>query len=359
MKVRWVLLSLLLLTIAFQYKTILAFVGTEIAIYSIKQLDENSDGQIIKSEWPGLGFSLIDFDRDGIASDEELRLFVREFSKEFSWENEASERFDLPEQLKHESFISSSMQIPVGYYIYIPDSYVKNLEKEFRTVYYLHGGRPGNEARSVFLSSLIHELIMNESVDPALYIFVNGGELSHYNSDEMGSYGEDIFIKELIPHIDATYRTIAKRSGRGLEGFSQGGRGATRYMFKYPELFGTVSAGGGSYMIEKMIQDNKGYEDDPRGVKSDVYYVGEGNDTYSLAKKHKESGKETPKLLLWSGAEDPNLSSIREYKSYLDELKIDHEFLLAKEVDHNPFIFYEKLGKNLINFHQGEINYVH
>jgi hypothetical protein len=73
----------------------------------------------------------------------------------------------------------------------------------------------------------------------------------------------------------------------------------------------------------------------------------------------KESGKETPKLLLWSGAEDPNLSSIREYKSYLDELKIDHEFLLAKEVDHNPFIFYEKLGKNLINFHQGEINYVH
>ena len=53
-------------------------------------------------------------------------------------------------------------------------------------------------------------------------------------------------------------------------------------------------------MIEKMIQDNKGYENDPRGAKSDVYYVGEGNDTYSLAKKHKESGKETPKLLLWS-----------------------------------------------------------
>ena len=81
MKVRWILLSLFLLTIAFQYKTILAFVGTEIAIYSIKQLDETSDGQIIKSEWPGLGFSLIDFDRDGIASDEELRSFVREFSK--------------------------------------------------------------------------------------------------------------------------------------------------------------------------------------------------------------------------------------------------------------------------------------
>ena len=31
-----------------------------------------------------------------------------------------------------------------------------------------------------------------------------------------------MFVKELIPHIDSTYRTIAKRSGRGIEGFSQG-----------------------------------------------------------------------------------------------------------------------------------------
>ena len=37
--------------------------------------------------------------------------------------------------------------------------------------------------------------------------------------------GCDVFIDELIPHIDATYRTVAERGGRGLEGFSQGGRG--------------------------------------------------------------------------------------------------------------------------------------
>ena len=117
MKVRWVLLSLFLITIAFQYKTILTFFGTEFAIYSIKQLDKNSDGLIIKSEWPGLGFSLIDFNRDGIASDEELRAFIKEFSKEFSWENKVNERVDLPHQLKRKSFLSSSMQIPVGYYI--------------------------------------------------------------------------------------------------------------------------------------------------------------------------------------------------------------------------------------------------
>ena len=40
------------------------------------------------------------------------------------------------------------------------------------------------------------------------------------------------------------------------------------------------------------------------------------------------------------------------------ELDIDNEFLLAEEVDHNPFMFYEKLGSNLMNFHQGEVDYV-
>jgi hypothetical protein len=34
--------------------------------------------------------------------------------------------------------------------------------------------------------------------------------------------GCDVFIDELIPHIDATYRTVAERGGRGIEGFSQG-----------------------------------------------------------------------------------------------------------------------------------------
>ncbi len=51
-------------------------------------------------------------------------------------------------------------------------------------------------------------------------------------------------MKEVIPHIDKTYRTIGKREGRAIEGFSQGGRGTTRIMFKYPELFCSAAPGG-------------------------------------------------------------------------------------------------------------------
>lgn len=355
MKFRWILLILFLSILTFQSKNILTFVGVELGVYfGFKELDKNSSGFIEREEWSEGMFSLLDFDRDNLASKEEFREFIKEFSKEFSWENELNDKYIYPSQLKKGSFQSTLMNTSIGYYIYIPDAYQEKPEKRFRTVYYLHGGRPGNEAREAFISHYVHEVFKNPSIDPAIYIFVNGGELSHYNSDELNSYGEDVFIKELIPHIDKVYRTIAKRQGRGLEGFSQGGRAATRYMFKYPDLFGTVSAGGGSYTIEKLIKESKGFEDDPRDDKETIYYVGMGNDAWSLAEQHKSSQNVTPKLMLWSGTEDMNYKSVEEYHSFLEKLKIEHKLLSIEGVDHNSSVFYEKAGASLVKFHIGE-----
>lgn len=355
MKFRWILLILFLSILTFQSKNILTFVGVELGVYfGFKELDKNSSGFIEREEWSEGMFSLLDFDRDNLASKEEFREFIKEFSKEFSWENELNDKYIYPSQLKKGSFQSTLMNTSIGYYIYIPDAYQEKPEKRFRTVYYLHGGRPGNEAREAFISHYVHEVFKNPSIDPAIYIFVNGGELSHYNSDELNSYGEDVFIKELIPHIDKVYRTIAKRQGRGLEGFSQGGRAATRYMFKYPDLFGTVSAGGGSYTIEKLIKESQGFEDDPRDDKETIYYVGMGNDAWSLAEQHKSSQNVTPKLMLWSGTEDMNYKSVEEYQSFLEKLKIEHKLLSIEGVDHNSSVFYEKAGTSLVKFHIGE-----
>ena len=82
--------------------------------------------------------------------------------------------------------------------------------------------------------------------------------MSHYDYKKW--LGETAFVKELIPHIDQTYRTIADRSGRGLEGFSQGGRGTARIMFRYPELFDSAAPMGGGHQHEKRISENNGRE---------------------------------------------------------------------------------------------------
>ena len=73
-------------------------------------------------------------------------------------------------------------------------------------------------------------------------VFVNGMIRSSYVDSADGKTPvETVSIKELIPHVDATYRTVATRAGRMVEGFSMGGGGAAKWGFKYLELFGAIS----------------------------------------------------------------------------------------------------------------------
>src|SRR5262245_17865062 len=61
---------------------------------------------------------------------------------------------------------------------------------------------------------------------------------------------ESQFINELIPFIDANYRTQASRDGRAIMGFSGGGQGALRLAFKYPALFSSVEG------MSSAVDDN-------------------------------------------------------------------------------------------------------
>ena len=48
---------------------------------------------------------------------------------------------------------------------------------------------------------------------------------------------ETAFTKDLIQHVDSTYRTLAARDGRVVGGYSMGGYGAIRYSLAHPDLF--------------------------------------------------------------------------------------------------------------------------
>jgi S-formylglutathione hydrolase FrmB len=58
---------------------------------------------------------------------------------------------------------------------------------------------------------------------------------------------ESYFLHELMPYVDAHYRTIATPAGRGVDGFSLGGFMSTKIAAKYPDLFSTVGAFDGLY----------------------------------------------------------------------------------------------------------------
>jgi len=283
----------------------------------------------------------------GYAAEDEIMFRGRVFK----WVNPFTEDMVLPSGTHHKTFFSQSMQQDIGYAIYLPPGYEENTRERFPVVYYLHGGRPGSESRSVQLTNFIHENISNEKTPPAIYVFVNGGVVSHYNYAPFDSMGEDLFVKELIPHIDSTYRSIATRGGRAIQGFSQGGRGTTRIMFKYPELFSSAAAGGPGYAVEKQIYENAGVELDTRSEDAMSFDFGEGNDAYSLAKSYAENDAPALKIAIWVGTEGFNYRATLDYMQFLDSLGIDYKTYVVGGVDHNPARLYQRIGVELMNFH--------
>ena len=63
----------------------------------------------------------------------------------------------------------------------------------------------------------------------------------YVNSPVTGNW-EDFMVQELVPYIDANFRTLPTRDSRGIAGDFMGGYGAIRFGMKYPQVFGTVYA---------------------------------------------------------------------------------------------------------------------
>ena len=262
----------------------------------------------------------------------------------FSWVNPL--KADLT-GVTHATFRSPSMEVDVGYCIYLPTEYHTSAgaDKRYPVVYYLHGGRPGSETKAVRLSAFMHRHIETGHVAPMIYVFVNGGPVSHYNMpDREDAQGEDVFVRELIPHIDRTYRTIAAREGRGIEGFSQGGRGTTRIMFRHPHLFCSAAPGGAGHETEKRISEQNGKE-------SENLVFAPGDNTYDLARRYAEKPEPRLPILIHVGTRGFNYQNNLAYMKFLESLAIPYQRLIVEGAPHSAAKIYDSNGLDIMKFH--------
>jgi endo-1,4-beta-xylanase len=275
---------------------------------------------------------------------------------EIDWVNPPA---NPPERVSHHTFHSTSMDTEVGYNLYRPPGY-DSTQKRYPVVYFLHG-RSGHESKHITLAKHLDHAIRSNQVPPMLMVFVNGGRRTGYIDSQDGTVmPETMIIEELIPHIDATYRTLPKGGGRAIEGFSMGSGGALRLILKHSDMFSSavLYGAGGMRQIDRI----------PRArhvsgrLKSEIIALRRaqlGNEladwraanSYYIAKRNraKVAGRVAIRQVI--GTEDWTLSTAEVTQARLLELKIPFEFELLGGVKHNLGVLYRRAGVEGLQFH--------
>ncbi|HUR56757.1 MAG TPA: alpha/beta hydrolase-fold protein [Opitutaceae bacterium] len=241
----------------------------------------------------------------------------------------------LPEGVTHHTFFSKALNRDVGYCLYLPPGYATESSRRYPVIYNLHGAG-GNELHSFTDAKVLHEGIVAGRWVPMIMVLPNGGQATFYKDSYDGKFpAETLIIRELLPHIDATYRTIASRAGRAIEGFSMGGRGSTRLAIKYPELFCSLhnQAGNVPHTADKFdpTKPNE-YPNNYLGPDRARYI---DNDVYHLLKKNVAAIKSNLRIAITCGTRDgDHLPTVREFHAALLAAGVDHTYLEVEGLAH-------------------------
>jgi enterochelin esterase-like enzyme len=141
------------------------------------------------------------------------------------------------------SMASKILARTVPYCVFFPPDYDANKDQKFPVLYFLHG--LGENAQTLLNAggwNLIENLWEEKRIGDFLMVAPAAGRSFYINSRDGKIRYEDFFIREFLPFIETHYRIRAVRADRGITGISMGGYGALRLSFKYPQLFGSVSA---------------------------------------------------------------------------------------------------------------------
>ena len=238
-------------------------------------------------------------------------------------------------QLAHKSYRSDAMKTDVGYHVYLPPGYADaaNVDTRYPVIYWLHGLNQ-SESTNWYPPTLLHDAVSTAKVPPLILVAVSGGGRTFYVDSPDGKHlSETTIIKELIPHIDSTYRTIAKREGRAIQGMSMGGFGALRLAMAYPDLFSSVAAFAPSLRQPDNLAStypdilNRMFGGEPKRFWA--------QHPLTLARVHADKLRGRLPIAFYCGNKDHLLPGNHDLHKLLTELEIDHTYVEVDGANHS------------------------
>lgn len=145
--------------------------------------------------------------------------------------------------------------------VYLPPGYDANARQRYPVLYLLHGFANDHHSwhRYGRANDILDNLLATKAIKPFIVVMPLGYGGASVNGDgngippaNAGAFGGDFalyerdILEDIIPLIDAKYRTLANRENRAIFGFSMGGMQAGRFGLGHLDTFsyvGMMSAG--------------------------------------------------------------------------------------------------------------------
>jgi enterochelin esterase-like enzyme len=128
--------------------------------------------------------------------------------------------------------------------VFLPPGYATQKTRHYPVVYALHGYSIGAQqwTQEIHVPQTIEGAFAQGAQDMIVVLpdskTVHNGSM--YSSSVTTGDFEQFIAHDVVAYIDAHYRTIARRTSRGLVGHSMGGYGASRIGMKHPDVFGSL-----------------------------------------------------------------------------------------------------------------------
>ena len=170
------------------------------------------------------------------------------WSQDKAWLERALESTPSPVRgvLREVRFFSRALAREVAYLAWLPPGYGTELAP-YPTLYLLHGA--GNwesygieEWLGYALTEDLEGLLSLRLIAPMIVVLPEGEQGYWLNHAAGGPRWGDFVAIDLVQHVDATFRTDARRERRAIGGLSMGGHGALQVTLNHPDVFSIAGA---------------------------------------------------------------------------------------------------------------------
>jgi enterochelin esterase-like enzyme len=165
-------------------------------------------------------------------------------------------------------------------FVYTPPFYDKNSSKRYPVLYLQHGwGEDETAWSNQGHANLIMDNLIAEGKTQPFIIVMTYGMTNEIKFGGMRNFDitgfQTVLVDELIPYVDANFRTLADRSHRAMAGLSMGGMETHAITLNKPDVFSYYALlSGGLYKPEEIKDPSKvkliflscGSRENPDGV---------------------------------------------------------------------------------------------